>query len=596
MKQGFALAAMRSTAAVCLLYAAPQLAIAQDPTSRTLAEFEEYVAGKLPDLEKAQLAKIAKAADKNADGKIDADEFGDRMAAVRAVMTGAFEEVPEVRRGAPTEPPKKPTVEPRSPATGSKVSAVLLITGADLAEAWYPFAEWKTQNGKPTKIMTVSQIRGEYEGGIVQEQIRRCVRDHVDNFGTRWVVLGGDCTPDGGLVPGGHTTVHAQEREGIPTDIVYLSPTDWDGDGDGIHGEWEDDKAAITYPDGSVGLGRVPVRTAADVAAFTAKVIEFESDYPTDGFATQMVYTCTDQPAYAKVRKSWDGHVHPAWRQGEVARFFSKETPWDNGEPGSHDLSSANLLTLFNQKSVGKVHIHGHGMLPFWVLERSKFTSKHVAELDHRGAYPLITTVSCFTGQYDGAEDPSIVESMLRQPGGGSVAIVAPVRTGKPHFHSRRDFRLMVREGKLDGTTQTMTRYWARGLGDGLTTGESLMHAKAAMIPDAEKTPGYHLCICELNLLGDPTLDMRADTPKRPQLEVPESLATGGRDLTVSAGAAGATVCVWMDDQVYVVGTADENGKATLSIAPERPGTMLVTATGRGLNSVTRKVRVVERK
>ena len=71
-------------------------------------------------------------------------------------------------------------------------------------------------------------------------------------------------------------------------------------------------------------------------------------------------------------------------------------------------------------------------------------------------AYPLITTVSCFTGQYDGKEDPSIVESMIRQPKRGSVAVVAPIRTGKPHFHQRSDFRLMVSEGKLDGTTQPM--------------------------------------------------------------------------------------------------------------------------------------------
>ena len=80
---------------------------------------------------------------------------------------------------------------------------------------------------------------------------------------------------------------------------------------------------------------------------------------------------------------------------------------------------------------------------------------------------------------------------------------MAPVRTGKPHFHKRSDFRLMVTEGKLDGTTMTMTRYWANGLGKkALTTGQSLMKAKAAMEQDARQTAGYHLCICELNLLG----------------------------------------------------------------------------------------------
>ena len=210
-----------------------------------------------------------------------------------------------------------------------------------------------------------------------------------------------------------------------------------------------------------------------------------------------MIYTCTDSPAYPKVRRSWDDHVSKAWPKGEARRFFNTETPWDEeGKPGSHDLSASNLVDLFNQKSTGKLHIHGHGLLPLWVLEKSKFTKKHVARLENSGAYPLITTVSCNTGENDNQKDPSIVESMIRAPKAGSVAIVAPVRTGKPHFHKRSDFRLMVMEGKLDGTTMTMTRYWRNGLGtEAMSTGHALMKAKAEMEKDARKTAGYHLCI-----------------------------------------------------------------------------------------------------
>lgn len=566
---------------------------------RTLAEFKEYAAGKLLGISDAQLDKFAKMVDKNGDGVISDTEFAGRMASLQKLRQGGGEPAPvkppsgkESSEEPSNSPSAKPPVNPEFTSTGK--ATVLLITGDEIADAWKPFAEWKTRNGKATKIVTVHQIEQQYKADSVQEKIRLCVRDHVENHGTRWVILGGDCLPGGkGLVPGGHTTVHAQERSGIPTDIVYLSETNWDADGDGIYGEWEDDREAISYPDGSVGLGRVPVRSAADVAAFTDKVISYESQYPTSDFAKQMIYTCTSSGAYPKVRKSWDGYVSKVWDGGQVGRFFSAETPWDkDGKPGSYQLSPENLVALINGKTVGKLHIHGHGFLPAWILEDSRFTAEHIGQLTNEGAYPLITTVSCFTGQYDGKEDPSIVESMIRQPKGGSVAIVAPIRTGKPHFHQPSDFRLMVSEGKLDGTTQTMTRYWSNGLGSGLTTGESLMKAKAAMAADARKTAAYHLCICELNLLGDPTLDMRANVPRSPSLECPSTVATGKQSVEIITDAPGSTVCLWKGREVYAVATSDADGKTKFPIEPTSAGDLFVTVSGTNLNSVTKSIPV----
>jgi len=471
-------------------------------------------------------------------------------------------------------------------------ATVLLITASELKESWESFAEWKTKIGKPTTIVTVDEISKKYKAEGIQEKIRLCVRDHIDNHGTKFVLLGGDSLPGGtGLVPGGHTTVHQQEPAGIPTDIVYLSPKNWDADGDGIYGEWEDDQDAIVYPDGSIALGRVPVRTADDVAAFTDKVITYESSYPTGTFAQKMIYTCTDSPAYPKVRRSWDDHVSKAWPETSVQRFFNTESPWDEEDkPGSYDLSANNLVKLFNQKSVGKLHIHGHGLLPLWVLENSKFTGKDVAKLKNDGAYPLITTVSCNTGEYDSKKDPSIVEAMLRAPKAGSVAIVAPVRTGKPHFHKRSDFRLMVTEGKLDGTTMTMTRYWKNGAS--LSTGHSLMKAKSEMEEDARKTPGYHLCICELNLLGDPTLEMRGSPPKTPSINVVDEIKTGKQTIQIKTNSPDCNIQLWKNEELYISATADKKGIAKIEIEPKKPGDLHVALTGQGMNYVTKTVNV----
>ncbi len=568
---------------------------ADGAADQTVDEFHAYAATVLHDFSQTQLKTFAANVDQDGDGVVTNVEFNNRFEvldqfreAELSIVAPAISSTADATLELKSDPAAIPTIRKPGEVT------VLLITAEELVDSWQPYAKWKSQGGKSTRIISVESIAKKYKAKNIQEQIRLCVRDHIDRYQTRWIILGGDSLPGGnGLVPGGHTTMHAQEPEGIPTDIVYLSKTDWDADGDGIYGEWEDDRKAISYPDGSVGLGRIPVRTAADVKAFTEKVIAYESRYPTGDFAQQMVYTCTDNPAYAKLRKSWDGHVSKVWQQGKVSRFFSEVTPWDKkDEPGSYDLSAEHLVSLINGKTTGKLHIHGHGHLPGWVLEDSMFSAKHVGQLKNDGAYPLITTVSCNTGEYDSPEDPSIVESMIRQPQGGSVAVVAPIRTGKPHFHERSDFRLMVLEGKLDGTTMTMTRYWSHGLGRGLSTGEALMQAKADMTEDALKTPGYHLCICELNLLGDPTLGMRSKSPRTPKLIAPKTIGTGKQTIVIETDAPNSTICLWRGNAIHAMKPTDATGKATFEYSNSTAGTLLATLSGPNLNRVTAQIEV----
>jgi len=391
---------------------------------------------------------------------------------------------------------------------------VLLVTSIDLKEAWKPFVEWKAKGGKVVKIVTVNEISKGYDGVDVQEKIRVCVRENIDKGGIKWVILGGDSLPGGkGVVPDRDTkhVVMWGEWVDIPTDIYYLSPTNWDGDGDGVYGEFVDDKDAITYPNGEVGLGRIPVRTVEGVKTYTEKVIGYESRSPKHNFDKNMVYTCTVKGAYPKVRRNWDDHVSTVLKGGLMSRYFADETPWDDVEGGDYALNSENLVSLLNEGETSKFHFHGHGFLNGWVLEGDEmFTEKHVRQLINKDAYPIVTTVSCFTGHYDALEDPSIVESMLRVPNAGAIAVVAPCREGKPHFvNPRQDFPMMVSEGKMDGTTETMALFWEKGIGEKLTAGEALMKSKASLGEKAVVSSSFHMCLAELNLLGDPTLIIR---------------------------------------------------------------------------------------
>lgn len=396
------------------------------------------------------------------------------------------------------------------PSHAEKKSGILIVSPPSLKAAWEDYAEMRSSDSRTATVVDTDEIEAGFEGPDIQEKIRRCVRQHIDEHQVRWVILGGDSTPEGGLVPDRdtfHQNMWGEDRD-IPTDIYYLSPSDWDHDQDGIFGEWEEDRKAISYPDGSTAIGRIPVRTEADVKAYANKVRHYLESQDEPGSLT---FTCAVSGAYPKVSRSGQELIPAKWPEGKIQFLFSDFSSWDGEKKGDYDLTPEHLIEQMNEGTVNKWHLHGHGFHDRWVLEDdASFLTRNVKELKNLDRLPVITTVSCFTGHFDRETDPCITEALLRHPTGGAIAIVAPAREGKPHFHDPgTDFPLMMEEGKLDGTTQTMTSFWIAALSEGKTTGEALATAKAGLAEDAARSATYHQGLCEINLLGDPSLPVR---------------------------------------------------------------------------------------
>lgn len=476
-------------------------------------------------------------------------------------------------------PPIPPTPVP--PITLAKPQ-LLIIAHADLATAWQPLADWKTAQGIPTVIHNLDDIVAAHPAEDVQASIRLAVRDHVDRFGTRWVLLGGDSTGPS-AVPDRDSTHPEYGYSDIPTDVYYTATTTWDADGDGVYGEFADDQSAISYGDGTTAVGRVPVRSADQIAAYTDKVITYESAYPSNGFATSMLQTGAVDSAFAKLGTSRD-RITNAWHGGEIRALFHTNGDW-NADASDHRLYPSTIVNDLNQGRHGKIHFHGHGMPRFWVLEHDLlFDVNRVSVLENREALPVVTTVSCFTGQFDSPTDPSITEAMLRHANGGAIALIAPAREGVPVFADRSDYQRMLRDGLMDGTTQLLTNFWSIGLGQNLSLGEALAQAKAQLFGELPAFPGRHWVLSELNLLGDPSLPIHARAPITPELALPTSLKPGAQSLRFQIPIAGLRVCAWQPDGVYAVTHTDADGHVVLSLAPEAGTSVRITVAGAGVN------------
>lgn len=468
----------------------------------------------------------------------------------------------------------------------SQGSTILLITNSDLKLEWQPFADWKKRIGKPTTIISTTEIASTYKGNDIQQKIRACALDFINNHGTKWVILGGDSEGNGGIVPH-RNTPHAAYGTyyTLPTDYYYISETDWDTNNNEIYGEFYGDQESIAYTNDKAVIGRIPVRTKEDVLAYTNKVIAYESEYPEINFADNMVYTCNVKSAYAKLSTS-NAVIKKECSNLKFSQFYEDETPWSEYTAGKTGLTANSWINSINLKQNGKIHMHGHGLIDLWVMnDGTHITDQVVNKLNNKNAYPVITTVSCFTGEFDGYQDPSITESMLRKPDGGAILILCPSRPGVPVFENpQKDFELMTTEGKMDATTTTMTKFWEYGQTHKISTGEALRMVKNEMAPLGKIHDRYHFVLCELNILGDPSLDLRSTNPTKAKLKITVKSKRKEHQIIIKSNP-NTTICIWKGDVVYQVKQTDDKGTVKFSVDKQISGQILVSASGYNYNA-----------
>ncbi len=172
----------------------------------------------------------------------------------------------------------------------------VIITTAALESTFQVLADHKYfSKGLTSAVVTVEWIYSEYDGtrpdGGVDNQtrIRNFINDAYTNWGTNYVLLGGDGDGDGGaVIP--HRGVYGEvPQDGdpitdtdIPCDLYFVAlDGSWDNDGDGVYGEDNDgegggdvDLLAEVY------IGRIPCDTTAEAINQISKIIAYEQSTP----------------------------------------------------------------------------------------------------------------------------------------------------------------------------------------------------------------------------------------------------------------------------------------------------------------------------
>lgn len=324
----------------------------------------------------------------------------------------------------------------------------LIITADSLKNSFEPLRIWKTQKGVYTKIITLSEIYSNYNGATPQLKIKRCVQDYYDNYGLKWLLLGGDDI----TVPilkayselkalNSKTNEIYTESEFIPADIFYGSfngAYDWNANGNDTIGELTDNIDINQV----VNISRLPIKTNQQVKTYIDKLLKYEQNPmitdPSMLLCGNIIVNDKKQSyhpqtgysdAHIKSDILIDQYIAPYW-DGNTVRFYDTGTDFPGG--ANYDLNSENITYQLSQ-NYDFLHFAAHGSTKSWIVEgegveEELFTRSDVSNLTNTNPM-IITTIACSTNCFDGAE-PCLSEAFIRHPIGGAIAYLGCSRAG----------------------------------------------------------------------------------------------------------------------------------------------------------------------
>ena len=235
-----------------------------------------------------------------------------------------------------------------------------------------------------------------------------------------------------------------------------------DADGDGL-------------PD--VAIGRLPARTADELAAMVAKIRAYEAGFG-EAWQTELVLANDVNDAAA----------------GDFAAANDRLAALaDDAHPiaDTIDLNAATIATARGklladfQGGAGIVHYTGHGGVANW-SSKGLLKAADVSGLTNASRPTAVLALSCLVGRYEAPGVNSLGELLMRKGGGGAVAVWGPSGLSRN-----------------DPATELGAAFYRAALQDGCgTLGVAILRARRSLSGDlfAADTLAIY------NLLGDPAL------------------------------------------------------------------------------------------
>ncbi len=245
----------------------------------------------------------------------------------------------------------------------------VIVTTSELLPSFAALARYRRSMGTSSTVVTVEDIESTYIGADTQERIREFIIDAYENWGTEYVVLGGDTD----IVPARMLWVEAWaggDVDTMPSDLYYQClDFDFDGNGNGVFGEPGDNVDLFA----EVYVGRVSAETPEEVANWLAKVKKYDADCMAKADYTRGVLFAGEymgpldntygKPLMEQIRL---GTQYTGSNGGFITAGFADapdlfdEDKMQTLYAADSEWAAADMMEIFNSQTVSVINHMGH--------------------------------------------------------------------------------------------------------------------------------------------------------------------------------------------------------------------------------------------
>ncbi len=441
----------------------------------------------------------------------------------------------------------------------------LIITPTSFDTVFQRLAEWKTKKGIRAVVRRINDIVRFSKGRDTQEKIRNYLKVAYKDSGLKWLLLGGDVQ----FIPTRYAFAMAcssgiqtpRNEDWLPCDLYYsdLDGT-WDANNNGIYGEVED--SVDLYPE--IWVGRASVENILEAQTFVNKTLQYEKNPPLD-YQNRLLFL-------AEIL--W---THPYTDAGKAKDMIDEKYIPEEIEPvklyeSKGNESSASVISAMNE-GYAIINHDGHGWVNYMGTGEEGLLSEDIDSLTNSPRNSIIFSIGCWTNAFD--FNDCIGEEFLKNPRGGGVAYIGNGSygwgsPGNPGYgYSDRFDAEFYKKIYKDSIFEI---------------GKALGMDKAHFIAFSRDRNVYRWHQYQLNLLGDPELNVWTDIPKNLQVLYPPSVPENGGTIRVivkdgDRPLKGARVCLWKSTELYLRRNTSNNGEVVFSLPHLSGGKLQLTVT-----------------
>ncbi|MCP4547247.1 MAG: T9SS type A sorting domain-containing protein [bacterium] len=303
-----------------------------------------------------------------------------------------------------------------------------------------------------------------------------------------------------------------------------------------------------------IHIGRLSIRTTADLDVIIDKILTYELDPPLADSGWFSRACLVGDPSSSGITTIYVNQ----WLKGQLlANGYSQvDTIWGGN-------FSSQIQNGVNQG------ISAFGYRGYWHM--SEVSSTQILAMTNGDKLPLAIVVTCDTGSFSD-DNTCRSEAFLRAANGGGIASVGTA-TIATHTRYNNCYYHGVWEGALNGASHQFGAAHTRG--------------KLELYNNYQLTqPGTVEAWCVWNnLMGDPVVQLRTAVPTELAVEHPSTLPLGADMVMVNVTdgqhpVTSALVALYKEDEVQISAYTDEHGDVYLPLADYTEGELLVTVSG----------------